>query len=1081
MCCDGSAAEYRALQQTLLGGLQMLLEFCRGRRRAVTLGGTALLALLNGSPPARAQDQPPANPPAQTQAPQESPAAPTAPAPPAQAPSAPAPAPQIRGGSQLPEINVFGARRPAPRAVARRTAPARTAPTTTVPPVSPAEALTQRSNSLDQARSDLYTTIGTTSDTITHQTIEELPQGANASVEKVLLQAPGVSQDSAASGLLHVRNDHANVAFRINGVMLPDGVTGFGSIFDTRFIGTASLVTGALPAEYGMRTVGLVDITTRNDIFNNTGSINYYFGSRETIQPSFEYGGTFGANCPSANSALPTKAPPSSSANCFGGVQYYFTGSYLQTNEGIENSTPFLTPVNDFSRQERGFAYMSTFLDPYTRLSLIASTYNATFEVPNVFNAPLFPGIATPVFGFSNFDSSKLNERQNEQTQFGVLALQRSVNGFDGQFSYFTRYNDLHFIPDPAGDLLINGIASDISRQSYTNGFQGDASYAINPAHTLRAGFTVSAEQIWVDNTSLVEAAPGGVPTTPADVLSITDDVAKLGWLAGVYAQDEWKITNQLTLNAGLRFDQMWQFVDANQLSPRASLIYKPFDGTTFHAGYARYFTPPVLVEAAPANIALFNNTTGQAPNTGTSPVLPERSHYFDTGLDQKIVFGCTTSGLKDCTTLDLGLDAYYKIAKDLIDNGQFGQALVLSAFNYAQGVAQGVEFSAKYHSGNFQAYANLAASQEKATQPVSNQYLFNNTTPLTDLGGLTQFQYLSTHWIYTDHNQFVTGSAGLSYKWNGTTFSTDMIYGSGLRNGDANIDALAPYAQFNVGIARDFDMPDHQPVTVRFDVVNIFDTIYQIRNGTGIGVFAPQYGPRRGYFIGIKKKICADPNSGDCRNLAQNDRRDYASAFKWPSAPVFDRYNWSGFYLGLNAGGVFTANTATISGGGGSASVNERGFIGGAQFGANYQTGPMVWGFEADYDASTQNQSLPAGVLSGSTSAMPWLATLRGRFGVAFDRTLVYGTAGGAAGELKSMFAIPAGTTSTTVTDGTWTAGGGIEYGLTDHLSARVEYLYLGKGNIATGVIGSPATTITSRVQDNLVRAALNYRFSVW
>jgi len=76
-----------------------------------------------------------------------------------------------------------------------------------------------------------------------------------------------------------------------------------------------------------------------------------------------------------------------------------------------------------------------------------------------------------------------------------VLALQRSVNGFDGQISYFTRYNNLHFIPDPVGDLFLNGIASDISRQSYTNGFQGDASYAINPAHTLRAGFFVSAEQ----------------------------------------------------------------------------------------------------------------------------------------------------------------------------------------------------------------------------------------------------------------------------------------------------------------------------------------------------------------------------------------------------------------------------------------------------------------------------------------------------------------------------------------------------------------------------------------------------------
>jgi outer membrane receptor protein involved in Fe transport/opacity protein-like surface antigen len=944
-----------------------------------------------------------------------------------------------------------------------------------VPPISPAEAVTQKSNSFDAARSNLYTTVGTTSATITHDTIQALPEGTNAPVERVLLQAPGVSQDSAASGLFHVRNDHANAQYRINGILLPDGVSGFGSIFDTNFVGSLSLVTGALPAEYGLRTTGVIDLTTRSDIFNNTGSINYYFGSREKIQPSFEYGGTFGANCPTTSGGLPTKAPASSSATCFGGVQYFFTGSYLQTNEGIESATPFLNPIHDFSRQERGFAYLSTFLDPYTRLSLIAGTYNANFQIPNVFNAPT---VIPSAFGVTTFDSSKLNERQNEQTQYGVLALQRSVNGFDGQLSYFTRYNNLHFIPDPIGDLLLNGVASDVSRQSYTNGFQGDAAYAITPAHTLRAGFTVSAEQIWVDNTSIIEPldAMGNPIDTP---FPITDDVQKLGWLAGVYAQDEWKITDKLTLNAGLRFDQMWQFVQANQLSPRASLTYKPFDGTTFHAGYARYFTPPVLVEAAPVNFNLFNNTTAAVTNPIGSPLLPERSHYFDSGVDQKIVLDCTTSGLKDCTTLDLGLDAYYKIATDLIDNGQFGQALILSGFNYAKGVAQGVEFKAKYHSGNFQAYANLAVSQEKATQPVSNQFLFDNATPLADLGGLTEFQYLSTHWIYTDHNQYVTGSAGLSYKWNGTTFSTDMIYGSGLRTGDANIDALAPYAQFNVGLARDFDMPDHQPVTVRFDVVNVFDTIYQIRNGSGIGVFASQYGPRRGYFLGIKKKICADPNSDACR-IPTGSRRDYAGGFKWPTRPPSDRYNWSGFYLGLNAGGAFGINTMSASGGGGSASVKEPGFLGGAQVGANYQTGPVVWGFEADYDASTQNKSLPAGVLTGSTSQTPWFATLRGRVGMAFDRTLVYGTAGGAAGELRSIANIPAGTTSTTVTYGTWIGGAGVEYGITDNLSARIEYLYLDKGHIATGVIGPPATTITSRVQDNLVRAGLNYRFPI-
>ena len=167
------------------------------------------------------------------------------------------------------------------------------------------------------------------------------------------------------------------------------------------------------------------------------------------------------------------------------------------------------------------------------------------------------------------------------------------------------------------------------------------------------------------------------------------------------------------------------------------------------------------MVEETPFNPALFDGTTGAASNDGNSPVLPERSHYFDAGVDQKVPFRCYTAEAKDCTTLDLGLDAYYKIATDLIDNGNFGQALVLSAFNYAKGVVQGVEFSAKYHSGNFQAYGNLAVSQEKATDVVSNQYLFDNTTAQPDLGGLTELQYLNSRWIYTDHTQLVTGSAG--------------------------------------------------------------------------------------------------------------------------------------------------------------------------------------------------------------------------------------------------------------------------------------------------------------------------------
>jgi outer membrane receptor protein involved in Fe transport len=777
---------------------------------------------------------------------------------------------QAASAPKKPKVHV-AARRP----VSSTSAQSSNSDSSVTQPSSQAAVLAAKNGAFDQARGNIFTTVGTNASSIGHDTIQDLPGGTNQSVEQVLLQAPGVSQDSAASGSLHVRNDHANLQFRINGVLLPDGVTGFGSIFDTSFIGSMSLVTGALPAEYGLRTTGLVDITTRTDLFNNSGSVGFYGGSHGTITPSIEYGGTFGSTCPTSTtgSTLTYKAP--AAADCFAGVQYYFTGRYTQNTVGIENTTPAYNAIHDFTQQDKGFAYMSAIVDPTTRVSLIAGTSYNNFQIPNNPGQPIGQsGVpVTNAFGVTNFNSAALNENQVEKTEFAVLSVQKSVDGFDGQLSYFTRYNELRFTPDPIGDLLINGIASNVGRISYTNGIAGDGSYKLNDSHTLRAGFSVSGEQASVSNTSLVEpcmicdGSDNGAP------VGITDNVSKLGWLAGVYVQDEWKLTDKFTINAGLRFDQMDQFVSANQFSPRLSFTYKPFENTTFHAGYARYFTPPVLVEAAPVNLAAFNNTTG-AVSGQSDPVLPERSHYFDAGVDQKFKFGCG-SDPKSCSTLELGVDAYYKIATDLIDNGQFGQALVLSAFNYARGYNEGVEFKGKFTSGNFQAYGNVAIAQQRANDPVSNQFLFDNTTPLATLGGLTELQYLQTHFIYTDHNQFVTASAGALYQfcgrpataaeafgddgmsWCGVKLSADMIYGSGLRAGDANIGSVPAYTQVNLGIKREFLLPnDPKPMTIRFDVVNLFDQIYEIRDGSGIGVFAPQFGPRRGFFLGISKKI---------------------------------------------------------------------------------------------------------------------------------------------------------------------------------------------------------------------------------
>ena len=694
----------------------------------------------------------------------------------------------------LPEI-VVQAQRPAPPRPAA------------APAAQPKNDLASVNTKFDVARDNLSPRFGASSFDMNRAFIETLPQGTDAPINSVLLQAPGVAQDSAVNDDIHVRNEHANVQYRINGIILPDGISGFGHVLDTSFVGSLALITGALPAQFGLRTAGIVDIQTKSgNALQPGGSVGIYGGSFGTLTPSFDYGGRTG------------------------NTEYFVSGRGFTSNLGIENPTDSYNAIHDRTYQGNFFSYTSTVLDPQTRVSTIFGNTTNRFQIPN--NPGQAPGFTA--FGVSNFDSSLLNEHQAEQNTFGVLALQKSVNGLDFQLAAFSRYSTLHFVPDTIGDLVFNGIASDVYRRGFANGLQSDGAYKLNDAHTLRAGFTVTGES--TQNSNISNVLPLDAFGNPIDApFTVTDNNSRLGWVAGVYLQDEWKVTTQLTLNVGLRFDQMWQYVDANQLSPRVNVVYKPLDGTTLHAGYARYFTPPPQAIAAPANIAPFANTTAQPDTFQQSPVLPERAHYFDAGIVQRIT-----------PQLEVGLDAYYKISRDLLDDGQFGAALILSGFNYEKAYNSGIELSAAYKDGNFSAYGNLAWARQVATNVVSNQYLF----------GADELAYIASNYINTDHAQQWTGSAGASYLWQGTRFSASMVYGSGLRSGFANTDHVAPYATANIGISREIKVPDGKPITVRFDVVNVFDTVYELRDGSGIGVFAPQYGMRRGYFVGISKKL---------------------------------------------------------------------------------------------------------------------------------------------------------------------------------------------------------------------------------
>jgi outer membrane receptor protein involved in Fe transport len=650
--------------------------------------------------------------------------------------------------------------------------------------------------------------IGANVTSVSAAQIAAQPQGQDTPFEKTLLQTPGFSQDSAASGAVHLRNEHANVQYRIDGVLLPDGVSGFGQVLDSGFIGNLNVIDGALPAQYGLHTAGVVDITPKTSAFAGGGSVGLMGGSQQTISPSFEYGGTAGR------------------------TQYYVIGRGFWTGEGIENPTPSYNPIHDDSQQGKFFGYATTDLGDGGRLTLISGVSVGAYQIPNNPGQP----IVFPVPGANPVDSSQLNENQYEKNVYNVLAWQKTFGTLDVQLSAFSRYSSLHFKPDEVGDLEFNGVSSDVLRTSFMNGIQADAAWRATSDHTVRFGFTGSGELAQANNLSVVFPTDAGGNVNGPPFAAPGQYDSKVGWLAGVYAQDEWRLTDKVTLNYGGRFDQMYGYVDANQFSPRASVTYKPMPDTTFHAGYARYFTPPELALSGPTNLAPFANTTQQPALAINDPVQPERSHVFDVGVDHTFFPGLTA-----------GVDGYYKRATNLLDDGQFGAAYVLTAFNYASGYNYGVEGKVRYDHDNFSAYGNVAWGHQYATQVSSNQYLFDPD----------EYAYIANHYIPTDHSQTWTGSAGASYRWMGTLFSADMFFGSGLRSGFANLSTVPAYAQVNLGVSHDFKWASNEkPLTVRFDVVNVFDSIYEIRDGSGIGVFAPQYGPRRGFYFSFRQAI---------------------------------------------------------------------------------------------------------------------------------------------------------------------------------------------------------------------------------
>jgi outer membrane immunogenic protein len=239
-----------------------------------------------------------------------------------------------------------------------------------------------------------------------------------------------------------------------------------------------------------------------------------------------------------------------------------------------------------------------------------------------------------------------------------------------------------------------------------------------------------------------------------------------------------------------------------------------------------------------------------------------------------------------------------------------------------------------------------------------------------------------------------------------------------------------------------------------------------------------------------------------------------FASAADLPvKAPVYKApvmapmYNWTGFYIGLNAGYswgrqdnllVTTTGVTLLSN-----SDHLNGFIGGGQIGYNWQVNQWVFGLEADFQGSGQKGDgsfFDPGVACGPnaiacfpipstsiayTDKLDWFGTVRGRIGYAMGATgnwLPYVTGGWAYGHGEISGTTTSGGVATSFSGSQdysgWTVGGGLEWAFLNNWSAKVEYLYIDFGDGPTVPVSATRNIVSGKMTDNILRAGLNYKF---
>src|SRR5215510_3734591 len=371
---------------------------------------------------------------------------------------------------------------------------------------------------------------------VSRKDIEVLPLGNNNNVQDVLATIPSVVKQPLNQ--FNIRQDHANQQFRIDGVPIPEGVSStFTDVISPRMWERADIILGGMEAQYGNKTAILIDITSKSGTRPSFGSAQMFGGSNQTVNPSFEYGGTVGEK-----------------------VRFYALNSYTTTNRGIEPPTLGHSVFHDQSERNQTYLRGDYQHDNRNSVSWVFLNAVAKYQIPTSpglpVNSDVLPLLQAQDPTFSPVASQAVSQNQKENSQYTHLVWRHDVDAEQSfQLAGFLRNSYANFTTDPFNTLAYrpNQQTANQKRKAYSLGTRLDYSWTPNPQHLVKTGFQVQYTNAQ-NQFQLFDFAvdPGtGLPIGPMLTQSAAN--TNVQTRQEFWIQDQWSPTDQWTFNLGVR------------------------------------------------------------------------------------------------------------------------------------------------------------------------------------------------------------------------------------------------------------------------------------------------------------------------------------------------------------------------------------------------------------------------------------------------------------------------------------------------------------------------------------------------